>query len=227
MAIDYIIGGLQLLSAAVNVLALGAFWITPGLRTTANRFVINLLVVNIIGCVALTPALWLHGGLRPTFYPDTTVVNSAISLNATPILTTSQTDLRDQLTGNDVKIMKSIETKLECNEKNSNEKCDTVILEQNIDDININADDKEIYKSVNVIDKTNNEEIELIDEINSDDGSLKENLVGVSSTKSSDGVDDNSNKNILYSDCTRFWGFDLAAALGKNRFDCCFYVDFI
>ncbi|XP_031621094.1 uncharacterized protein LOC116339389 [Contarinia nasturtii] len=70
MAIDYIIGAIQLLSAAVNVLALGSFWITPGLRTTANRFVINLLIVNIVGCVALTPALWLHGGLSPTVYSE-------------------------------------------------------------------------------------------------------------------------------------------------------------
>lgn len=68
MAIDYIIGGLMLSSAAVNVLALGAFWISPGLRTTANRFVINLLVVNVVACIALVPALWLNGGLKTTFH---------------------------------------------------------------------------------------------------------------------------------------------------------------
>lgn len=64
MALHYIIGGLQLLSVAVNVLALGAFWVSPGLRTTANRFVINLLVVNVVACLALTPALWLNGGFN-------------------------------------------------------------------------------------------------------------------------------------------------------------------
>lgn len=68
MPIDYLIGTLIAVSTVVNALALGAFWITPGLRTTANRFVINLLIVNIVGCVALTPSLfggWTiasHGG---------------------------------------------------------------------------------------------------------------------------------------------------------------------
>lgn len=64
MALDYIIGGLQLLSAAINALALGAFWISPGLRTTANRFAINLLIANIVACISLTPAFWLNGGLQ-------------------------------------------------------------------------------------------------------------------------------------------------------------------
>lgn len=68
MAIDYIIGGLMLSSAAVNVLALGAFWISPNLRSTANRFVINLLVVNVVACIALVPALWINGGLKTTFH---------------------------------------------------------------------------------------------------------------------------------------------------------------
>lgn len=58
MAIDYMIGTLIAVSALVNALALGAFWVTPGLRTTANRFVINLLIVNLVGCAALTPSLF-------------------------------------------------------------------------------------------------------------------------------------------------------------------------
>lgn len=58
MPIDYLIGTLIAASTVVNALALGAFWITPGLRTTANRFVINLLIVNLVGCVALTPSLF-------------------------------------------------------------------------------------------------------------------------------------------------------------------------
>lgn len=62
MAIDYIIGVLIVLSALVNALALGAFCITPGLQTTANRFVINLLIVNLVGCTALTTSLiYLNG----------------------------------------------------------------------------------------------------------------------------------------------------------------------
>lgn len=72
MALDYIIGGLQLLSAAVNALALGAFWISPGLRTTANRFAINLLIANIVACLSLTPAFWLNGGLRSQTLVETT-----------------------------------------------------------------------------------------------------------------------------------------------------------
>lgn len=65
MAIDYLIGTLIAASTLVNALALGAFWVTPGLRTTANRFVINLLIVNLVGCAALTPSLfgsWSTGG---------------------------------------------------------------------------------------------------------------------------------------------------------------------
>lgn len=58
MPIDYLIGALIAAATVVNALALGAFWITPGLRTTANRFVINLLIVNLVGCVALTPSLF-------------------------------------------------------------------------------------------------------------------------------------------------------------------------
>lgn len=54
----------MLSSAAVNILALGAFWISPGLRTTANRFVINLLVVNVVACIALVPALCINGGVK-------------------------------------------------------------------------------------------------------------------------------------------------------------------
>lgn len=52
---DIFVGALLLISGFVNVLAIGAFWITPSLRTTANRFVINLLLVNFISCLILTP----------------------------------------------------------------------------------------------------------------------------------------------------------------------------
>lgn len=52
---DIFVGALLLISGFVNVLAIGAFWITPSLRTTANRFVINLLLVNFISCLILSP----------------------------------------------------------------------------------------------------------------------------------------------------------------------------
>lgn len=61
MAIDFLIFGLLLISFTINLLALGAFWVTPGLRTTANRFVINLLIINLIGCCILAPTLFLSG----------------------------------------------------------------------------------------------------------------------------------------------------------------------
>ncbi|XP_055923911.1 uncharacterized protein LOC129954191 [Eupeodes corollae] len=63
MAIDFLIFGLLLISFTINLLALGAFWVTPGLRTTANRFVINLLIINLIGCCILAPTLFLTGNM--------------------------------------------------------------------------------------------------------------------------------------------------------------------
>ncbi|XP_055847252.1 uncharacterized protein LOC129912983 [Episyrphus balteatus] len=66
MAIDFLIFGLLLISFTINLLALGAFWVTPGLRTTANRFVINLLIINLIGCCILAPTLFLSGNMSAT-----------------------------------------------------------------------------------------------------------------------------------------------------------------
>ncbi|XP_055907146.1 uncharacterized protein LOC129942301 [Eupeodes corollae] len=59
MAIDFLIFGFLVISFIINLLPLGAFWVTPGLRTTANRFVINLLIINLIGCCILAPTLYL------------------------------------------------------------------------------------------------------------------------------------------------------------------------
>lgn len=61
MAIDLLVGALLLCSASVNLLALGAFWVTPSLRNgLANRFVVNLLIVNLVCCVVLAPSLLLN-----------------------------------------------------------------------------------------------------------------------------------------------------------------------
>lgn len=60
MAIDLLIFGVLLISFIVNLLALAGFWITPGLRTTANRFTINLLLINLAGCLILAPTLFLQ-----------------------------------------------------------------------------------------------------------------------------------------------------------------------
>ncbi|XP_030376009.1 uncharacterized protein LOC115625185 [Scaptodrosophila lebanonensis] len=61
MAIDFLILSLLLISFIINLLALCAFWVTPGLRTTANRFTINLLIINLIVCCILAPTLFLSG----------------------------------------------------------------------------------------------------------------------------------------------------------------------
>ncbi|XP_055850610.1 uncharacterized protein LOC129915166 [Episyrphus balteatus] len=57
MAIDFLILGLILISFTINLLALGAFWVTPGLRTTTNRFLINLLIINLVSCCILAATL--------------------------------------------------------------------------------------------------------------------------------------------------------------------------
>lgn len=60
MALDFLIGILLFISAIVNVLALGAFWVTPSLRTTSNRFIINLLTANLVSCIILAPSFLLN-----------------------------------------------------------------------------------------------------------------------------------------------------------------------
>lgn len=53
---DIFIGLLLIFSAAINLLAIGSFWVTPSLRTTTNRFVANLLICNFLSCLVLSPA---------------------------------------------------------------------------------------------------------------------------------------------------------------------------
>ncbi|EDS32143.1 conserved hypothetical protein [Culex quinquefasciatus] len=84
LAVDCLVGGLLVSSIGVNILALGAFWVTPSLRTTANRFVINLLIVNLVCCIILGPSLLLNaftsksgGGAHP---PSTVVVLAATTV---------------------------------------------------------------------------------------------------------------------------------------------------
>ncbi|XP_058454958.1 uncharacterized protein LOC131432609 [Malaya genurostris] len=79
LAVDCLVGGLLLSSIGVNILALGAFWVTPSLRTTANRFVINLLVVNLVCCIILGPSLLLNAFTSKSApaLPSTVVVLAA------------------------------------------------------------------------------------------------------------------------------------------------------
>uniref|UniRef100_A0A182M7C0 G-protein coupled receptors family 1 profile domain-containing protein n=1 Tax=Anopheles culicifacies TaxID=139723 RepID=A0A182M7C0_9DIPT len=82
LAIDCLVGGLLLGSLGVNTLALGAFWTTPSLRTTANRFVINLLIVNLVCCFILGPSLFLNAFTGKTPLP--TPLPAAGELPSTP-----------------------------------------------------------------------------------------------------------------------------------------------
>ena len=66
MIIDIFVGALLVISACVNLLAIGAFWVTPSLRTTANRFVINLLLINFISCLILSPFAFIDNESSPT-----------------------------------------------------------------------------------------------------------------------------------------------------------------
>lgn len=87
MVTDFLIGFLLLLSATINILALSAFLITPSLRTTSNRFVINLLIVNVIGCIILAPSLLFNSNVIRSLYSTEDAVLS-VSDN-TPIMTTT------------------------------------------------------------------------------------------------------------------------------------------
>jgi 7 transmembrane receptor (rhodopsin family) len=66
MIADILVGTLIVISGCINLLAIGAFWVTPSLRTTANRFVINLLLVNFISCLILAPFAFSVGADSPT-----------------------------------------------------------------------------------------------------------------------------------------------------------------
>lgn len=79
MAIDYIIASVLILSSIINALALLGFWVTPSLRTTANRFVINLLIVNLVGCAVLIPSLFVCGNsIDKTLIADSLSTKSVI-----------------------------------------------------------------------------------------------------------------------------------------------------
>lgn len=63
---DIFVGALLVISGCINLLAIGAFWVTPSLRTTANRFVINLLLANFISCLILSPFAFNVNANSPT-----------------------------------------------------------------------------------------------------------------------------------------------------------------
>lgn len=179
MAIDYIIGGLMLSSAAVNVLALGAFWISPGLRTTANRFVINLLIVNVVACIALVPAIFINGGLKTTFhtsYDDEDEFNSFASAASNDRLVIDEPEFNLNVQPLHIRYGHHLpRTHL----------IDPVEIEEKMID-------KEIVRD------------NLLQSIQS---AIIERETGVMRTQNPDEI---------HFDCHRYWGFDLAATLGKH-----------
>lgn len=100
MIVDIFVGALLVVSGCVNLLAIGAFWMTPSLRTTANRFVINLLLVNFISCLILSPYAFnvnsptsavyaKHNGSK--FTADVAKVDNNVSVNSTLVECSNQT----------------------------------------------------------------------------------------------------------------------------------------
>ncbi|KAL5273750.1 GPRHIS family protein [Megaselia abdita] len=74
--LDYMIFILLLMSFVINIIAIGAFRVSPGLQTMANRFVINLLIVNMVGCLVLVPTLFLNVSM----YENKEVDESSIAI---------------------------------------------------------------------------------------------------------------------------------------------------
>lgn len=247
MAIDYIIGGLQSTSFAINILALGAFWISPGLRTTANRFTINLLVANLIACLALTPALWLNGGLKTRFHinHNTIVGNdrSHIGDMKTAEQTSSfhQIELTDRgelnaILGNEHQNLyhdRNYHTKYERDvhqdvygEENTFSEESTI--KESIETLVINRDENGLtqqFSQKKLIDirKDEPDEIEIIEEFSAEPKKIiKDQRIRFESYSTA--KQDNSDfikpytiltTNALIFDCSRFWGFDLAATIGE------------
>ena len=85
--IDCLVIGLLLVSACINIVALGAFWVTPSLRTTANRFVVNLLAANLVCCIILGPSLLVSEITTPVseFDPEFNQTESKLKYTLTEI----------------------------------------------------------------------------------------------------------------------------------------------
>lgn len=274
MALDYIIGGLQLLSAAVNVLALGAFWISPGLRATANRFVINLLVANVIACAALTPALWLHGGLKTSFHMDNSVASTVETIYQSSSSSPSsnlqfqmgadgretQRNSADQViddnTVNPLHHQKQHRNQQYSYQRANRYERDVEQQPDTIDTVQQSAQQQmqnnEIEKSIEslvierdeqgnirkILDKQvvdiqtadgGNDQIEIVEEFDAEPASMvgSERVLNAESMptikqKSSMARHHRAytvlSENALIFDCTRFWGFDFAATIGKQQY---------
>lgn len=263
MALDYIIGGLQLLSAAVNVLALGAFWISPGLRATANRFVINLLVANIVACCALTPALWLHGGLKTSFHMDNGVASTVGTIyqasSSSPSNLQFQTENADQMVIGDITVnplhhqqhQPSPQQTYSYHRANryerdveqqpdiiqANQQMQDAGIEKTIELVDIERDERGNVRKITekqVVDIQNadggDDLVEIVEEFDAEpaamvgsERTLHAESIGTIKQKSSTAQHHRTSytvfsENALIFDCTRFWGFDFAATIGKQYY---------
>jgi hypothetical protein len=95
---DIFVGALLITSGIINLLAIGAFWVTPSLRTTANRFVINLLIANFISCLILSPIAFNVNANAPTTsiasFNDSKIVENVVKVDNNETLS-NQTTLDD------------------------------------------------------------------------------------------------------------------------------------
>lgn len=267
MALDYIIGGLQLLSAAVNVLALGAFWISPGLRATANRFVINLLVANIIACLALTPALWLNGGLKTSFHMDNSVASTVETIYQSSPNLQFETDIRtaqlaDQLIDSTVnplqhhrhhqkqqspqqaysyhranRFERDVEQQPDTIDSVQSTQIQNNKIEKSIESLVIERDErgnlrqiteKQVVNILKTGDDGDKDVIEIFEEIDAAPVSIgNERMLNAEASATIKQKSSTSHQyraytvlieNALIFDCTRFFGFDFAAAVGKQQY---------
>lgn len=242
MALDYVIGGLQLLSVAVNVLALGAFWISPGLRATANRFVINLLLANIIGCLALTPALWLHGGLKTRFHMDSNDVASTNLQIHTDFPNSHNDNAIDEIVRSTVnplhhrsylqrhrggKVERDVSQpefidadQSTLNRNNIEESIESMVIERDEQGNIRQFTEKQV---VDIQTDDGNDEIEIVDEFAAEPAAVVSDRIlaaeSIATIKHRSSTAHHRaytvySENPLIFDCTRFWGFDFAAAVG-------------
>lgn len=242
MALDYIIGGLQLISAAVNILGLGAFWISPGLRTTANRFVINLLVANVIGCLALTPALWINGGLKTRFqYENNAIIQKhqhSENVKFDNFLSESESG-SEKLSLDDAlkplhhhnnhkhhhKVQRDLQQQQQRHQDELSEFAEAfskeATVEESIESMVIDRDangniHSTLKKQVIDIQNGKSDEVEIVEEIVAEPIVNQPNFETISQMKQQTSEQMEPIMNIFNFNCSRFWGFDLAAALGKH-----------
>lgn len=211
MAIDFLIFVLLLISFIINTLALGAFWVTPALRTTANRFVINLLIVNIVGSLILAPTLFLssyYEGSRDSDWKENHLAvgsRSQIIVEGEPSLPSSQ----NHLTKHDSIIDAEFRfnpVQNSYNIDNSKRAAQFPLIEEDVD-ITVNGTQKTRTHS-----QCNGSECETI--IIQTDSERDKILIAEIDEKEEDSASNaysvNPNRNKPY----RCWSIDLAAALG-------------